>query len=149
MRHPSPTRGSALFLYQIRGNRNFTLIGDTHRIDAMTRCPRARVYPCKDRICEGEPRLDGRTRGYLSQHCQRGPFARSIDIARRPILSAVSHHPRRVSFFLSFFLSFSSSLSFFFYFLHPCCGFDTFLIRCSITPPLSISIVYITISIVY
>ena len=57
----------------------------------------------------------------------------SIDesISRGDVRSFPITHVEFLSFFLSFFLS--PPFRFFFYFLHPCCGFDTFLIRCSIT----------------
>lgn len=147
---PFPPRDSTL-LYQIRGNRNFTIVGDTHLIDAMTRLEpsytRARIGYTKERLDFGwkDTRLFIATLsafrfGSIDESISRG------DVRSFP--SPTSSFSLSLS--LSPFPSFLLPLPFlFFYFLHPCCGFDTFLIRCSITPPLSISIVYITISIVY
>ena len=101
VRHPFPTRKVLLLFYQIRGNRNFTITTrDAHRIDIDDDV-------CQDRRYSKESLdwMEGRG-GYLSRNIVSVWFDRRIDIARRrPILS---HHPRRVSFFLSFFLSFSS-----------------------------------------
>lgn len=107
---PFPPRDSTL-LYQIRGNRNFTIVGDTHLIDAMTRLEpsytRARIGYTKERLDFGwkDTRLFIATLsafrfGSIDESISRGDV-RSF----RPS----SHHPRRVSLFLSPFLPFLPS----------------------------------------
>lgn len=116
--------------YQIRGNRNFARsldVVDTHRHRySMTRhcvcvCVYPCVYPCKDRgyvITKERASTRWKDEAVIYRNIVSVPFRgassirQRIDIARRRIPPrSFSHHPRRVSFFLSLSLSSSPFIS--------------------------------------
>ena len=125
VRHPFPTRKVLLLFYQIRGNRNFTITSVT-RTASISMTMYARIGDIRRRASTGWKDAAVIYRATLSAF---GSIDESI--SRGDVRSFPITHVEFLSFFLSFFLS--PPFRFFFYFLHPCCGFDTFLIRCSIT----------------